>query len=200
MGNKEKLGELREKLENMRKELRIVGESATKDALKDFFDSYPQVEAVRWLQYTPFFNDGDTCEFNVHEPLVKLEGVSDDEEGGWTSGEEGGYLSAYSIEKVVPAELRDEYNKLIYPPDGKEVTTDKKYGYGTESNFSQEGYSKGAKLKTWAAGANQELKNDLGELGALLSEAEESMQAAFGDHARITATRDGIEVDEYEHD
>jgi hypothetical protein len=38
------------------------------------------------------------------------------------------------------------------------------------------------------------------ELYAQFSSAEEVMQQVFGDHVRVTATRDGISVDEYEHD
>lgn len=28
------------------------------------------VKAVRWTQYTPFFNDGEPCYFNVHDPFI----------------------------------------------------------------------------------------------------------------------------------
>lgn len=31
---------------------------------KEFFDKYPAIDAVRWTQYTPHFNDGDVCEFS----------------------------------------------------------------------------------------------------------------------------------------
>lgn len=41
-------------------------------------------EAVRWEQYTPYFNDGEVCEFRVHELLVKMAG--DDESGDYDDG------------------------------------------------------------------------------------------------------------------
>lgn len=31
------------------------------------FDKYPEIEAFKWNQYTPYFNDGDECTFGVHE-------------------------------------------------------------------------------------------------------------------------------------
>lgn len=34
--------------------------------------SYPFVESVSWSQYTPYFNDGATCEFGVNEATVKF--------------------------------------------------------------------------------------------------------------------------------
>jgi hypothetical protein len=38
--------------------------------LKPYFDALWEkgVLAISWTQYTPWFNDGDTCEFNVHAP------------------------------------------------------------------------------------------------------------------------------------
>ena len=31
------------------------------------FSQYPFVQGVYWRQYTPYFNDGDTCEFSVND-------------------------------------------------------------------------------------------------------------------------------------
>lgn len=38
--------------------------------LKPYFDALWEkgIVAVSWTQYTPWFNDGDTCEFSVNEP------------------------------------------------------------------------------------------------------------------------------------
>lgn len=37
-------------------------------ALDKFFEKYPKIEGIMWTQYTPYFNDGDSCEFSVHDP------------------------------------------------------------------------------------------------------------------------------------
>lgn len=43
----------------------------------------PNVVAFGWEQYTPYFNDGDTCEFGVHDLWVRT--VLDDEnEDRWS--------------------------------------------------------------------------------------------------------------------
>lgn len=34
---------------------------------KDFFKENPNVGYITWTQYTPYFNDGDTCEFGVYD-------------------------------------------------------------------------------------------------------------------------------------
>ena len=50
----------------------------------------PVVEAVKWRQYTPYFNDGEPCVFGVHEPYVKLVGA-DPEAGDY----EDGFIDSY---------------------------------------------------------------------------------------------------------
>ena len=32
------------------------------------------ITGVQWRQYTPYFNDGETCVFSVHEPEIIFEG------------------------------------------------------------------------------------------------------------------------------
>lgn len=39
-----------------------------KEAVKDIFTKVPGLTAIRWNQYTPYFNDGEPCEFRVNEP------------------------------------------------------------------------------------------------------------------------------------
>lgn len=34
---------------------------------KPFFEANPQIDAVQWSQYTPYFMDGDPCVFGVNE-------------------------------------------------------------------------------------------------------------------------------------
>lgn len=38
------------------------------------------VEAVRWTQYTPYFNDGDACVFHTGEIYVKVKGLYDEKD------------------------------------------------------------------------------------------------------------------------
>ena len=36
-----------------------------KKDFKKFFEDNPDIQAIKWVQYTPYFNDGDPCEFRV---------------------------------------------------------------------------------------------------------------------------------------
>lgn len=182
----DKFAAINEKFEALRKELRTIGKSATQEALKEFFDAYPAVKAVRWTQYTPYFMDGDACEFSINEPQVLL---SDDEEGD--------YLESSELDNYMPPENVAEAQRLMYPPDG--VAVNFKGGWNN-TNYSSAGATEARKFRTWHSGASKELEDDLNRLAKLLQNAEEALEAAFGDHAKITATRENIEIEEYEHD
>lgn len=52
------------------------------------------VDAIRWRQYTPYFNDGDPCVFHTHGVDWKFVGV-DEEAGDYDDGFVEGYDPAY---------------------------------------------------------------------------------------------------------
>ena len=117
------------------------------------------VEAVKWRQYTPYFNDGEACYFSVYGVSVKpVDG--DDEAGDY----EDGFLDSWETRP----ESRYDHNKreYIFLEEPSEL-------YKAFSPFSSavEG----------------------GHFDNLLNQA-------FGDPAEVTATRDGFEVEFYDHD
>jgi len=92
-----------------------------------FFEKYPEVHKITWVQYTPYFNDGDPCVFGVYESEFEL--ISND------------------------------------------IT------------------------------ASEALTEDFRAVSELIETIDATvMESWFGDHAEVTVTRDGITVDEYEHD
>lgn len=94
----------------------IEGEIKTGDALKEqhpeseFTDALDKVlsidgvEAVRWRQYTPYFNDGDPCVFGANDAYVKL-ADADEEAGDYGDG----FLDYYGLEA---GELHDAIKAL----------------------------------------------------------------------------------------
>lgn len=58
--------------EQLNAKLKDFGQEAFTEGFAPFFAANPQVEGVTWTQYTPYFNDGDACEFSVHEPCLIL--------------------------------------------------------------------------------------------------------------------------------
>jgi hypothetical protein len=40
----------------------------TQEFFLQFFMDHPEVQGVRWTQYTPYFNDGEACIFVINDP------------------------------------------------------------------------------------------------------------------------------------
>jgi len=85
--------------------LRKEAIAAFKEEFTSFFDSLPEVEAVRWRQYTPYFNDGSPCEFAVHGMNVRLRDVECAD-----SDYDDGFFSTYGFQ--LPAHIRAAVKKL----------------------------------------------------------------------------------------
>ena len=64
----EKFDQLIAEQEALRKKFQETAQALFKETTKEFFEGNPAITAVVWTQYTPYFNDGDTCEFRVNEP------------------------------------------------------------------------------------------------------------------------------------
>jgi len=65
-----KLKELVEALNVARKEFSDGAKAQIKAEAKEFFDKNPEIKAIVWTQYAPYFNDGEACEFGVNEMYV----------------------------------------------------------------------------------------------------------------------------------
>jgi hypothetical protein len=67
--------------EQLKKEMYKLREQMEKQA-KDFFstasallfEKYPKLESFAWNQYTPYFNDGETCEFSANTDYIGING------------------------------------------------------------------------------------------------------------------------------
>lgn len=133
-----------------------------------------------WEQYTPYFNDGDVCEFGVYTPWIRT--VDDDED----------------------ADRYDLEISNVHPTLGN-----MSYEWFEFSDAEQSAYRAKWKTNYAPAGecrsASKEAKYpDLYELAKKLnvdaSSYKDALYDAFGDHARVTVTKTGIQIDEYDHD
>ena len=136
MDTKAQYAELKQKLADLRTEMQTVAKKYFQDNAKGLFATHSILERFAWTQYTPYFNDGDPCEFSAH---VDYPEVNDDEE-------------------------------FFYYSDSKKKPTDP---------FTVAGLAVVEFLKAFSG-------DDLEEM--------------FGDHCKVTVTREGVEVEEYDHD
>jgi hypothetical protein len=146
---------------------------------KTFFEHYPEIKAVGWTQYTPYFNDGEECIFNVHDFWFIDENGIDEAEGG-ARGYELEELSLKSAYSQKPSAYTYKYRDE-YPEYDEQI---KRYEDAVANNPRYYEVTKG-----------------IDELDSLLrSIPDEIFQSSFGDHVSVLAKADGIEVEEYEHD
>ncbi len=119
----------------------------------------PGVGAVRWRQYTPYFNDGEPCEFGVEDLYVRL----------------------------------GEYN-----PDSEWDEDDE----DADGGDYDDGFSDAWGLKYYSDKGGAAIPEGLLEaLNAYNADAfEDVARENFGEHATVTATKAGFEVEYYEHD
>lgn len=164
----------------------------------------PGVRRFGWKQYTPYFNDGDPCVFSVHtlwadpadavRPRVHLAPLPGRHNMPCCDKPRSevpqGSRVTDSVGEVTCGLLSDDEDDDDLRADGVEY--DDRWG----------------KYPGWGANKGDYVGPDKDRYDRLLalSEAVESghydnvLLEHFGDHASITVTREGIEVEEYSHD
>lgn len=163
----EKFDKLLDEQEELRRKFQATAQELFKETTKEFFDSNPAITAVVWTQYTPYFNDGDTCEFGVNSPTFT--NAPDPENVNWGSydGDEEGVFAVENISYVMNSD-RDYYKN------------------------EQEAIKKAGVIDVDSCEAFQRM--------ICSSAMEDVMQAMFGNHVKVIATRDGFDIQDYDHD
>lgn len=139
----------------LRLKFQTEAQATFKESLKTFFDMNPGINALRWTQYTPYFNDGDACVFSVGDVYftnAKGEQLDDITSWGDYEGDDGDVWS-------------DSYVKYFAHRPG---------------------------VNSKSCEFISDMINS--------SEMRDIMEMMFGDHVSVTVTREGIEVNEYDHD
>ena len=80
--NNDKFAILREKQEGIKKLKEEMLEASNKiftEMTKVIFEEHPKVKSFGWNQYTPYFNDGETCAFFANTDYIYINGMSVDE-------------------------------------------------------------------------------------------------------------------------
>lgn len=138
--------EYNDKMEPLLEKLRENPTEYFQPLFEKFFEDFPVVYGLRWTAYAPSFNDGDRCEFSVHDFELSLRHEGDDD----IDDEDREYdVSSYS----------DELDKHPGLEHAMDALQEKIHAF-----------------------------------------SEEVMIAAFGEDVQVTVTREGIEIEEYDHD
>lgn len=170
--------EIAEKQLQLQEQIKAQGQDALKEYYQKFFEDNPTIEAVRWAQYTPYFNDGDPCVFSLTEPEIRFNDGSTKD--GYDDEEEDDYGDRYS------------YGDSKYWFDS--------YSLWDNPNPLPEGWDKMSWKEKMDLRIYRPEHDTLKKLNRDMDANEKVFEMIFGDHVQVTATREGFQVDEYYHD
>ena len=150
------LAKLADEFKQIKQEFSDKAINAVNEEFKKIFDKYPDITCIKWAQYTPYFNDGDTCEFDVYD---------------W-------YITNGDPDRLTVWGDYDDWNDGVSEGVPEDI-----FAYGSYYDKEMK-YEDIWKLEKFAG-------TDIGS---------EVFYGAFGDHCRVTVTKDGIAVEGYDHD
>jgi len=175
MSNLEKFTHLKKSMDLLRAEYKETAATMFGEVSQQLFDQYPTLLSFSWTQYTPYFNDGDSCTFSANTDYLRYE-FSDTER---STGEKDEYDDdnegeEYNAETLRRRKERAPLGLLLYDS----------YPAGGIAQPLNE---------------HEEIALAVGEFVQQFD--EEILQDMFGDHVRVVVKRDGtVDADEYEHD
>jgi len=114
----DKFAVLREKQEEIKKLKKEMLEASNKiftDLTKTIFEDHPKVKSFGWNQFTPYFNDGETCEFSANIDYIQINGEPVDE-SDWINETKITNYGTWNREKR-EYEGRTEVPNLDYDPE-----------------------------------------------------------------------------------
>jgi hypothetical protein len=219
---KEEHKTLQDQINELNKKMQDKSKDLMKEAFRHFLEKYEEVvECVFWTQYTPYFNDGEACEFSVHDMFIRLKDDEDacDYEGStifdtdditslkktiadfeeWENDPmaaarkyQSDYIKLYNRDPFAP----DRYSYSSRGKTSEQLMREWKPHYGTKAQY-QDQLEAAEKLVR----AYPNLKRDFDELSSMISSIDENlMKAMFGDHAKVIVSSNGIEIEEFNHD
>ena len=109
------LREKQEEIKKLKKEMLDASNKIFTDLTKTIFEDHPKVKSFGWNQYTPYFNDGDTCYFSVNTDYIQINGEPVDE-SEWISETKITNYGTWNREKR-EYEGRTEVPNLDYDPE-----------------------------------------------------------------------------------
>ena len=182
--------ELQSVITSVNQELNTLLAQHGKQIVESFFTPLVDlgIKQIYWTQYTPFFNDGDACEFTIYDVFINSDSeTSMDNYPEWQNGWTTGWELVYSFKEFVP------------PND----TSWRKYTIVDIAQLEQEAISR--KEYAISLGYNEPLANAVSQALANLTDkfaqSENLLKETFGDHVSIAWRHgSGFTVEHHDHD
>jgi Zn-finger protein len=169
--NKNSISETSDKIAELMKKVSSEAKSVLMVEFNKFFDLVPEISIIEWNQYTPYFNDGDACTFSVNPLSFYID--NDDKE---------------------TTEDSYEYNPFSKPCDYVYRNHNDEYYENIISKYD-------SMVENFGEHRINEINVLISQFEAFIAGIDDNiMLSVFGDGVVITATKDGFEVDEYDHE
>lgn len=164
---------------------------------KPFLDKHPVVGGFAWVQYTPYFNDGEPCEFGVHDLSALTQEDIDNND-----------IDSYQHSALFYVPSKEVYEYLF----GDTNLLKNKYESCSPNSYPRTYYktfAEYAKSATaeYAKYTKEEIDNVVNVIkdielfdGVFRKFPKDVMANAFGDGVKVIVSRKGIEVESYDHD
>jgi hypothetical protein len=182
---KKKISKAQKQIEKLKDQLVEDSQALFSASCREIFEKNPEFNSFSWTQYTPYWNDGDSCEFSAYTDLLYI----DDEE------EESDFYNADIDFKEVKQKEKTIKNLLA------EIETLKKQGKKEDGWDIRHKQNRIEKLKELSLEETEKRFNFLKDINDLLKNIDQdTLERMFGDHVKVVVTKDGIDVEKYEHD
>lgn len=182
---KKKISKAQKQIEKLKDQLVDDSQSLFKVSCQEIFEKNPDFTSFSWTQYTPYWNDGDSCEFSAHTDYVYI----DDEE------DESSFYNA-EIDFKELKQKEKTIKKLLSEIEGL-----KKQGKKEDDWEIRHKQSRIEELNKLDLENTEKRFNFLKDINDLLKNIDQdTLEIMFGDHAKVVVTKDGIDVEKYDHD
>ena len=185
-----------DELKALKQRMQDEGAAGILQLLQDeVFSKYPEVKALAWTQYTPYYCDGESCVFGVNAygtPRIRALSAAECDTIGldFIVGE----ASLGPLDDIRAAVKNDASDselmalvKCIKPTDSDEDEDEDEFD--TDSYFTED------------SGHGMRYDDARRGIDAIIdSVPDELMEIVFGDHVRVYACPTGIATAEYEHE
>lgn len=204
--------ELNEQINKAKEEMRGKSKGLIEAAVKRFLDSCPEVTGVHWVQYTPYFNDGESCEFDVNEICFH---ILDEYEELDSFYESTTIYKQDDLDKAI-ADLKTAEEYTNNPVQWREYHTRKyveKYGrepyYGHDIKPYPSDPVKAQKrideikevMKKFPEDVSNKIEINFAMFKAAMCKiSDDIMESVYGNHVSVIINRSGTTVDEFQHD
>lgn len=208
--------ELTATINALREQAKEKAKIILKQGMASYFEKHGSlVRCITWRQYTPYFNDGESCEFSAHEPVAIMWPVVETEDEEDDEYSEDSKYAYYAPDFDVQALNKRIELMKVYEADpiawSKARVAERNAGLRGSYRYPDDYYISYPPdqysveelnlMVTRAEQITDEFKRDTDAvLSFITSMDEDVLKELFGDHVQVIISADDTIVEDYIHD